>query len=253
MIIALQPSSSGITYTRIPVIYKYENCNSGYSYTFNLYISGSTPYVSIERSVDTYNNIIIDCSYHLSSYIRENLVYNSNNVIYFRTELEEYSGSTLVDTYVSDTAIGTYGYKEYSSPNSVSPKLLTTTTTTLAPTTTTTTTTLAPTTTTTTTLVPTTTTTTTTTSPYRLITLIRNTDNSSTCGLFPYQADTTYSRYTYGDWTPETTYQLYEDQLGTPWEPASLLKYGVIYPTNIATYEAWVTTAGNLQDWSVCD
>ena len=132
----LQPSSSGITYARTPVVYKYEGCDPTLYYTFNLFINNNQ-YVSIERKVDTYNNIIIDCSYSLQTYIRENFKYDDNNVIYFTTTLDEYSGLTLINTYSGDTAIGVYGY--YVS-NSVYVIPTTTTTTTTTPITTTTTT-----------------------------------------------------------------------------------------------------------------
>lgn len=114
-----QPSQYGITYVRSPVVYRYIGCTSTNNYVFNILISTGTTsslinvYASINRKTDIDNGITIDASYLLQNYIKNNLEYNNENVVYFKSVLQEFLGSTLVNTYTSNIAIGTLGYTTY--------------------------------------------------------------------------------------------------------------------------------------------
>ena len=121
--------------------------------------------------------------------------------------------------------------------------------------TTTSTTTISQSTTTTTTL-PITTTTTTINNFYR-ITIVRYTDEtpvSNTCGQYIYEVYPSeyLSVYSAGPWSPSTSFQLYEDQIGNEWHPVNAYFWGVLYPNSIIGYTAYVPTSGIIQEWTEC-
>jgi len=115
--LANQPSQSGISMARSPIMYRYTGCSTDYDYQFDLYCSTGTTgelekYVSINRDPDLDACIIIDASVMISNFIRNNFSYTTENVAYFHTHLLQMSGSTT-GTTASNVGIATLGYNKY--------------------------------------------------------------------------------------------------------------------------------------------
>lgn len=119
MSIYLQPEQGTIHFCRSPIVYRFNGCYQERTYTFNFYIGTTTTpnliYASINRKPDTNYGITIDVASLLRNYMKSNLDYDNNYAVYFRANMLEYNGTTLLETLTGYTATAMLGYVEYSS------------------------------------------------------------------------------------------------------------------------------------------
>lgn len=137
MNLLLQPT--GLVYARSPIIYRFNECSTDYTYIFNLYMSGntsfsSTPDHTVLRRPDLIQGVgvQVDVSNLLYTELRENIDYDNENIIYFKGELEEYNNNVKTGTTITESCLATLGYvsndSSYVTPPT--PSGITTTTTT---------------------------------------------------------------------------------------------------------------------------
>ncbi|MCK9417025.1 hypothetical protein M0Q97_10235 [Candidatus Dojkabacteria bacterium] len=119
--LSYQPTTNAIVYSRSPIFYKFTGCDQG-SYYYNISLSATTgavaaiaEYVTIIRTPDINNNIIIDVSNIIKNFIRTNYSSTTENVAFVKVALIEYVNATGVvnATVVSNVCCSTYGYTNY--------------------------------------------------------------------------------------------------------------------------------------------
>lgn len=117
--LSFQPSGNTITYARSPILYKFEGADAT-QYTYLISLSATTgivstlaEYVTINRTPDIQNYIIIDVGNIVKNYIRNNFNKNTENAIYLKVACIEYNGTSVNATVTSDVSIATYGYTSY--------------------------------------------------------------------------------------------------------------------------------------------
>ena len=114
-----QPAANGIYYGRSPIFYKYEGCTP-LAYTYSIKVECTTgattslaEYVSIIRTPDLNNNIVINVNNIIMNYIRSNFNISTENAAFLRVSLIEYDGTNVIDTAASDICCVLYGYSNY--------------------------------------------------------------------------------------------------------------------------------------------
>lgn len=117
--LSFQPTANAIVFAKSPIFYKFSGCDSS-QYTYVISVSATTStfaslteYVTINRTPDLNNNIIIDISNIIKNYIRLNFNVLGNNAAYIKVALLEYSLSTLNSSILSNVCIAVYGNTEY--------------------------------------------------------------------------------------------------------------------------------------------
>jgi hypothetical protein len=117
--LSFQPSGNTISYARSPILYKFEGADAT-QYTYLISLSATTgivstlaEYVTINRTPDIQNYIIIDVGNIVKNYIRNNFNKNTENAIYLKVACIEYNGTSVNATVTSDVSIVTYGYTSY--------------------------------------------------------------------------------------------------------------------------------------------
>lgn len=119
MEISLQPVANTILGARSPILYKISNCTTGYTYTITpLFSTGTTStfteYITIFRTPDLDQKIIININNFAYNFLRKNINYpTSDTIIYQMIRVKEYSDGTLVDTVDSNITLSTDGYSDY--------------------------------------------------------------------------------------------------------------------------------------------
>lgn len=114
-----QPIANGIYYGRSPIFYKYEGCTpSAYTYSIKVECTTGTTaslaeYVSIIRTPDLNNNIVINVNNIIMNYIRSNFNISTENAAYLKVSLIEYDDTNVNDTSASDICCVLYGYSNY--------------------------------------------------------------------------------------------------------------------------------------------
>ena len=117
--LSFQPSGDTIYYARSPIFYKFTGCDATqYTYLISLSATTSTiaslsEYVTINRTPDLDNFIIIDVSNIVKNYIRSNFSSSTENAAYIQVALIEYNGTNVNATITSNISIATYGYTDY--------------------------------------------------------------------------------------------------------------------------------------------
>ena len=76
-------------------------------------VSTLAEYVTINRTPDIQNYIIVDVGNIVKNYIRNNFNKNTENAIYLKVACIEYNGTSVNATVTSDVSIATYGYTSY--------------------------------------------------------------------------------------------------------------------------------------------
>lgn len=123
MNIYIQPSVSGLTYTRSPVVAVVNGLSTGNTYLFQLYYSSGTSYdlstslvkVAINRIPDLDGKIKIDYSTILHNAIVNDINFTSNNALFSYFVLVEYTSTGSINLVRSDTSSIVNGYTYYSS------------------------------------------------------------------------------------------------------------------------------------------
>jgi len=122
--IYLQPNStSGLTYSRSPVVYYFTGLQTTNKYTFDIYLSRgttsslTTSYATITRTPIVNNSITLDISSFINSFITDNMYYTENNATWCKVKYIEtdMTGSTVASGYtnVIDATMGYTYYGEY--------------------------------------------------------------------------------------------------------------------------------------------
>ena len=117
--LTFQPSENTIIYANSPILYKFEGADAT-QYTYLISLSATTgnvstlaEYVTINRTPDIQNYIIVDVGNIVKNYIRNNFNKNTENAIYLKVACIEYNGTSVNATVTSDVSIATYGYTSY--------------------------------------------------------------------------------------------------------------------------------------------
>lgn len=117
--LSFQPSGNTITYARSPILYKFEGADAT-QYTYLISLSATTgivstlaEYVTINRTPDIQNYIIIDVGNIVKNYIRSKFSSSTENAAYIQVACIEYNGTSVNATVTSDVSIATYGYTSY--------------------------------------------------------------------------------------------------------------------------------------------
>lgn len=112
----LSEEPEGLLYTRSPIVYRYTGCDTGRTYEFKLYTtmqSTLTEYLTFTRSVDLLTDspgIVIDIANLLTEYIRNNMIFNGDNIIFFRLDALEYRNKILSKIITGTKLLATMGY-----------------------------------------------------------------------------------------------------------------------------------------------
>lgn len=117
--LSFQPSGNTITYARSPILYKFEGADAT-QYTYLISLSATTgivstlaEYVTINRTPDIQNYIIIDVGNIVKNYIRSKFSSSTENAVYIQVACIEYDGTNVNATVTSNISIATYGYSDY--------------------------------------------------------------------------------------------------------------------------------------------
>jgi hypothetical protein len=117
--LSFQPAEGKIIYARSPILYKFEGATPA-SYTYLISLSATTgqsstlaEYVTINRTPDLDNFIIIDVGNIVKNYIRTYFSNTTENAIYLQVACIEYDGTNVNSTVLSNVSIVTYGYTNY--------------------------------------------------------------------------------------------------------------------------------------------
>lgn len=119
MEISLQPVANTIIGARSPILYKISNCTIGCTYTITARFSKTTEaaltdYITLSRTPDLDQNIIININNFAYNYLRKNINFpDSDTIVYAMIRVKEYTGDTLTNTIDSDTILSTDGYSDY--------------------------------------------------------------------------------------------------------------------------------------------
>lgn len=113
--IKTQPTANEIVYARSPIVYRFEGCDPASEYKFSLYCSTSySPniiYTTVDRQIDLTLGITVDVSNMVKNYLRNNLDFENNNLIYFKGYIEGFnSEGTSTGSITTDVAKATLGY-----------------------------------------------------------------------------------------------------------------------------------------------
>lgn len=117
--LTFQPSGNTITYARSPILYKFTGADPT-QYTYLISLSATTgivstlaEYVTITRTPDLDNFIIVDVGNIVKNYIRNNFNKNTENAAYIKVACIEYDGTSVNATVTSNVSVATYGYTSY--------------------------------------------------------------------------------------------------------------------------------------------
>lgn len=117
--LTFQPSGNTIIYARSPIFYKFEGCDAS-QYTYLISLSATTgataslaEYVTINRTPDLNNYIIIDVGNIVKNYIRSTFSVSTENATYVQIACIEYDGTSVNSTITSNICVATYGYSNY--------------------------------------------------------------------------------------------------------------------------------------------
>lgn len=119
MNITLQPEANVILGARSPIMYKIEGCSTGSTFTITPYFSTTSTaalaeYITITRTPDLDQNIIININNLTYNYLRKNINFpTSNTIVYQMIRVKEYVDGTLVNTLDSNITLSTDGYSDY--------------------------------------------------------------------------------------------------------------------------------------------
>lgn len=119
MNITLQPTANVILGARSPIMYKIEGCSTGSTFTITPYFSMTSTaslaeYITITRTPDLDQNIIININNLTYNYLRKNINFpTSNTIVYQMIRVKEYVDGTLVNTLDSNITLSTDGYSDY--------------------------------------------------------------------------------------------------------------------------------------------